>query len=102
MIIIRADRANAKAVSTQLLTSGMVGAQVKFVFSHEWDDLLKTAVFQVGDTTIDVLDSNEPAPLSPVDDDAFRLIEKTITSVFPDAEPTRTHLPGCASTSFST
>ena len=38
--------------------------------------------------TIDVLDSNEPAPLSPVDDDAFRLIEKTITSVFPDAEPT--------------
>lgn len=57
MITIRADRANARTVNTQLLTSGMVGAQVKFVFSDEWEYLRKTAVFQVDNKTIDVLDS---------------------------------------------
>jgi carboxypeptidase PM20D1 len=36
---------------------------------------------------IEVLDRNEPSPLSPVDDDVFRLIESTITEVFPDAVP---------------
>lgn len=38
--------------------------------------------------TIEAVDSNEPSPLSPVDDDAFRLIESTIAAVFPDAVAT--------------
>ena len=79
MIIIRADRANAKAVSTQLLTSGMVGAQVKFVFSHEWDDLLKTAVFQVGDTTIDVLDSQWDGNICTIPNECLAVPGKIIT-----------------------
>lgn len=38
--------------------------------------------------TIEAVDSNEPSPLSPIDDDAFRLIENTIGEVFPDAVAT--------------
>jgi carboxypeptidase PM20D1 len=38
--------------------------------------------------TIEAIDSNEPSPLSPVDDEAFGLIESTIAEVFPDAVPT--------------
>lgn len=38
--------------------------------------------------TIETVDSNEPSPLSPVDDEAFGLIESTIAEVFPDAVPT--------------
>ena len=36
---------------------------------------------------IDVLTAGEPSPVSPIDDDAFRLLEKTIGGVFPDAVP---------------
>ncbi len=36
---------------------------------------------------IDVVDQNEPSPVSPIDDDAFRLLESTITDLFPDAVP---------------
>ncbi len=36
---------------------------------------------------IDVVEGNEPSPVSPVDDDAFRLLESTIAEVFPDAVP---------------
>lgn len=38
------------------LTSGMVGRQVKLVFSPDWEDLRKTAVFRAGDVTRDVLE----------------------------------------------
>jgi carboxypeptidase PM20D1 len=36
---------------------------------------------------INVVEQNEPSPVSPVDDDAFRLLESTIVEVFPDAVP---------------
>jgi carboxypeptidase PM20D1 len=35
---------------------------------------------------IDVVEQNEPSPISPMDD-AFELIESTITEIFPDAVP---------------
>ena len=79
MIIIRADRADAKTVSTQLLTSGMVGAQVKFVFSNEWDNLRKTAVFQVGDKSIDVLDSQWDDNICTIPNECLATSGKTIT-----------------------
>ena len=79
MIIIRADRANAKTVSTQLLTSGMVGAQVKFVFSNEWEGLRKTAVFQVDDKTIDVLDSQWDGNVCTIPNECLATSGKTIT-----------------------
>lgn len=37
---------------------------------------------------VEVVDGNEPSPLSPVDDDAFRLLERVITEVFDDCVPT--------------
>ena len=43
----------------------------------------------IGDDTvaIDVVAAGEPSPVSPTDDDAFRLLEETIGGVFPDAVP---------------
>ena len=43
----------------------------------------------IGDDTvaIDVVAAGEPSPVSPTDDDAFRLLEGTIGGVFPDAVP---------------
>jgi len=37
---------------------------------------------------VEVTEANEPSPISPHDDDAFRLIESAITATFPDAVPT--------------
>jgi carboxypeptidase PM20D1 len=36
---------------------------------------------------IDVVEADEPSPISPYDDDAFQLLEDTIAAVFPDAVP---------------
>jgi carboxypeptidase PM20D1 len=36
---------------------------------------------------IDVVEEGEASPVSPVDDDAFRLIESTVVELFPDAVP---------------
>ncbi|NPC96991.1 M20/M25/M40 family metallo-hydrolase [Nocardioides sp. zg-DK7169] len=36
---------------------------------------------------IDLLEAGEPTPVSPTDDAAFALIERTITDLFPDAVP---------------
>ena len=79
MITIRADRANARTVNTQLLTSGMVGVQVKFVFSNEWEGLRKTAVFQVGDKSIDVLDSQWDDNICTIPSECLATSGKTIT-----------------------
>lgn len=38
--------------------------------------------------SIEVVDANEPSPLSPVDDDAFRLLEQVIAEEFSDCVPT--------------
>ncbi len=37
---------------------------------------------------VSVLEAGEASPVSPVDDDAFRLLESTIAEAFPDAVPT--------------
>lgn len=41
----------------------------------------------IGDNemAVDVVDANEASPISPVDDDAFRLLESTISETFPEA-----------------
>ncbi len=36
---------------------------------------------------VDLVERNEPSPVSPYDDEAFALLEDTITEVFPDAVP---------------
>ena len=39
------------------------------------------------DVAVEVVDGHDPSPLSPVDDPAFELLERTISEVFPDAMP---------------
>ncbi len=59
----------------------MVGDTVAGVLEH----VRKT----IGDDQVQVtvVEENEPSPVSPYDDEAFGLIESTITEVFPDAVP---------------
>jgi carboxypeptidase PM20D1 len=59
----------------------MVGDTVAGVIEH-----VRKAVAD-DQVHIDVVDQNEPSPISPIDDDAFRLLESTITELFPDAVP---------------
>ena len=59
MITIHCSRACAHLASPpELLTAGMAKAvTVEFVFSDDWSELTKTAVFSAGRTTVDVLES---------------------------------------------
>jgi carboxypeptidase PM20D1 len=59
----------------------MVGDTVAEVLAHVRRTVADDQV------QIDVIQQHEPSPVSPVDDDAFRLIESTISEVFPDAVP---------------
>jgi carboxypeptidase PM20D1 len=58
----------------------MVGDTVADVLSH-----LRTVIAD-DEVHLDVLESCEPSPVSPMDD-AFALLESTISEVFPDAVP---------------
>ena len=49
---------------------------------------------------VDVVESNEPSPLSPTDDDAFRLLEATITATFPESVPTPYVMMGATDSRF--
>ncbi len=60
----------------------MVGDTVAGVLEH-----VRRAV-RDPQVQVEVVESNEPSPVSPWDDDAFRLLEATIGEVFPDAVPT--------------
>jgi carboxypeptidase PM20D1 len=59
----------------------MVGDTVAEVLAHV------RRVVADDQVEIDVIEQHEPSPVSPVDDEAFRLIESTISEVFPDAVP---------------
>jgi carboxypeptidase PM20D1 len=60
----------------------MVGDTVTSVLEHVRRAVRDTQV------AIEVVEQNEPSPVSPTDDDAFRLLERTIAECFPDAVPT--------------
>ncbi|MEQ6902171.1 M20/M25/M40 family metallo-hydrolase [Nocardioides sp. YIM 152588] len=57
----------------------MVGDSVADVIAH-----VKT-VINDDSIRVDVVEANEPSPVSPYDDEAFALIERMITDCFPDA-----------------
>jgi len=76
----------AHNVIAQKATAGvnirvMVGDTVETVLEH-----VRTAIDD-DQVRIDVIEANEPSPVSPMTsaDDGFRLLEETITEVFPDA-----------------
>jgi carboxypeptidase PM20D1 len=59
----------------------MVGDTVADVVAH----LRK--VIRDDQVRIEVVERGEASPVSPVDDDAFRLVESTVAEVFPEAVP---------------
>jgi carboxypeptidase PM20D1 len=59
----------------------MVGDSVADVLSH-----VRAAVDD-DEVHVDIIEEDAASPVSPVDDDAFRLLETTIGEVFPDAVP---------------
>jgi carboxypeptidase PM20D1 len=70
-------------------TTARAGVNVRVMVGETVDEVLDRLRRAVGDPQVrfDVLERNEPSPVSPVDDDAFRLLERTITEVFPEAVP---------------
>ena len=56
MIYLSASKAQLIPKNNEVLTSGAVQAfRVRFAFSSEWRDLIKTAVFRAGETSVSVL-----------------------------------------------
>lgn len=55
MLTIRFSGAEGKITEQEILTSGMVGKQIRLEFTEDWKGLAKTAVFTAGDVTWDVL-----------------------------------------------
>lgn len=68
--------------------TAQAGVNIRVMLGDTVDSVLTHVRRAVGrDVAIEVVEANEPSPLSPWDDDAFRLIEATISEVFPDAVP---------------
>lgn len=58
MTTIMIGKALATVTENEILTSGMINAKIKFVFSEDWtSNISKTAIFTAGDVTKVVLDS---------------------------------------------
>lgn len=53
--------AEGRMTEMDVLTSGMVGKQVKLEFSSDWEGLVKTLVFSAGDVSRDVVVTGETA-----------------------------------------
>jgi carboxypeptidase PM20D1 len=64
-------------VNIRIMVGDTVGGVVEHVKRAIRDDRVR----------VDVVEAHEPSPVSPTDDDAFRLLEDTIRVVFPDAVP---------------
>lgn len=57
MLSFRFTGVNGEMIEEEMLAAGMVGKQVQFAFSEEWEGLRKVAVYKAGDaccTTVDV------------------------------------------------
>lgn len=55
MLTIRFSGAEGKITEQEVLTSGMIGRQIRLEFTEDWNGLAKTAVFTAGNVTRDVL-----------------------------------------------
>lgn len=68
-------------------TAATAGVNIRVMVGDSVDRVMARMRRAVADdqVTFAVVDRNEPSPLSPVDDDAFRLLEDTVATVFPDA-----------------
>lgn len=76
MLTFEFSGAEGRMLVSSTLTSGMVGKQVKFCFSPEWDGLRKTAVFTAGEVTRDVPDVWDEAVIP------ARVLEKPLEQLY--------------------
>lgn len=65
MIKINVSRTCAEATQRERLTSGMQGVELSFSFSADWDDLVKTAVFEGSGQSVDVLITGASCEIPP-------------------------------------
>lgn len=65
MIELVCDKNRAFFRETEKLTSGSIGVTINFVFSPEWDGLLKTAVFEAGDVKNNVVLTADSCEIPP-------------------------------------
>jgi carboxypeptidase PM20D1 len=79
-------------VNVRVLVGDTVASVVEHVRAAVHDDSV----------TIEVLEAGEPSPVSPTDDDAFRLITDTIEELFPDAVATPYIMMGATDARFFT
>ena len=72
-----------------IASTATAGLNVRVMHGDTVAGVLEHLHKSIGDDTvaIDVVAAGEPSPVSPTDDDAFRLLEATIGGVFPDAVP---------------
>jgi len=59
MLTIRFSGAEGKITEQEVLTSGMIGRQIRLEFTQDWNGLARTAVFTAGNVTRDVLCTGE-------------------------------------------
>jgi carboxypeptidase PM20D1 len=73
-----------------LATTARAGVNVRILFGDTVDSVVAHVRRAVHDrrVAVDVLEAGEPSPVSPTDDDAFRLLERVVGEVFPDAVAT--------------
>ena len=60
MLTFRFNGVDGKMTSKEILTSGMIGKEVKLEFSEEWKALKKTVVFSAGGVTEIAVDVRDP------------------------------------------
>lgn len=65
MLAFHFSGASGEMTESQMLTAGMVGKQVKFTFSEEWDGLRKVAIYQAGGITESTVDVQEVDTIPP-------------------------------------
>lgn len=70
-----------------IASTARAGVNIRIMVGDTVAGVLEHVRQTIGDdqVQVSVVDQNEPSPVSPIDDDAFRLIESTIGDVFPDA-----------------
>lgn len=86
---VLASRATA-GINVRIMTGDTVAGVVERIRS----------VINDTQVNVDIVESNEPSPLSPTDDDAFRLLEATITATFPESVPTPYVMMGATDSRF--
>jgi len=72
-----------------IAATAKAGVNIRVMVGDSVADVLEHVRTVVDDDQVhlDIIEEDAASPVSPVDDDAFRLLETTISEVFPDAVP---------------